>query len=80
MEINDAMGVRWREDLTLRSPTGSYALLTPYQEIFNDTDGSTFSNVLSIPPYTAVMGTTYSVIIDVSLTNKPVIASLGFDI
>lgn len=40
----------------------------------------TFLNTLLIPAYTAVIGSSYTLCVTVSLTNKPIKTSLSFTI
>jgi hypothetical protein len=67
------MRFNWTEITTLRNPSYANSLIP--SPIAMETDGSTFYNTLAIVPYTASLNTTYTIQLEVYLTNK-IISSL----
>jgi hypothetical protein len=67
------MDYEWSEVVSGRSPASSNALLpTP---IMAETDGSVYSNTLTVVPFSASIKTAYVVQLKVTLTNKLISSS-----
>jgi hypothetical protein len=67
------MKYNWTEITTLRNPSRSKPIVqTP---VVGETDGKSFSNTLTIPPFTTSVESVYYIQLTVSLTNKQISVS-----